>query len=74
MEVEEVEEEKGPSLTRRPLEENQDGEVVSAVTKSSFPTSEAETAGGRASGSVLRQGPLITDGRNSNEMLLAFQT
>ena len=53
VEVEEVEE-KGPSLTRRPLAENQDGEEVSAVTKSSFPTSEAETAGGRASGSVLR--------------------
>ena len=55
MEVEEVKE-KGPSLTRRPLaEKNQDGEEVSAVTKSSCPTSEAETeAGGRVSGSVLR--------------------
>ena len=70
--VEEVEK-KGPSLTRRPLPENQDGEEVSAVTKSSCPTSEAETeAGGRASGSVLRSGSCHYDRASNDEFNVEF--
>ena len=73
MEVEEVEE-KGPSLTRRPLaEKNQGGEEVSAVTKSSCPTSEAETeAGGQASGSLLRSGSCHFDRASSDEFSVEF--
>ena len=71
--VEEVEEKKGPSLTRRPLPENQDGEEVSAVTKSSCPTSEAETeAGGRASGSVLRSESCHYDRASNDEFNVEF--